>query len=143
MNTRMRPGFTLMEVLFVMVIGAGIVLGAYKMISGVMHKIKIKTTKNVMIGVKQALDLYQMDMKHLPAQDRREKGLTALVERPAKLNPGEEWSSRYIDAEPVDAWNKEIEYNLPPKKYRDRYKKYELISSGGSEDEADEITDGV
>lgn len=142
MNKQLRPGFSMIELLMVITIGSVIMLGLYKTFSTIKVKINVRQTKNMLVSIKQALDQYQTEMKHLPANDNREKGLQALVTRPSKLNPGEEWTSSFLPSEPVDAWNQEIEYNCPPKKYKGQFKKYELISPGPNGDGENELVDG-
>jgi hypothetical protein len=35
----------------------------------------------------------------------------------------------------VDAWGMEFEYNMPPRKYGDQYRMYEIISYGANHEE--------
>ena len=146
MKQTMRPGFTMIELLIAMVVMGVLVVTAAKGYKSIQNSLNARRTKSMLISLKQSLDAYRADMKHYPSTDRNEKGLQALVTKPAKINTqaGEQWVAPYYPEEPKDAWSNDIEYNCPPKRNKE-YKKYELISYGVNGPDGDagtEIHDG-
>lgn len=87
-------------------------------------------TQSTVNNLKSALYDYSEDMGHYPT--KAEGGLRALVERPKGL-AGKKWKGPYLEGAielPQDAWGFDFEYNMPPVKYKDRFKKFEIISHG-------------
>src|ERR1700682_1530453 len=93
-------GFTLLELLVVMVIIgllAGYVGPKYFAQIG---KSEVKATKAQIDALEKALDQYRLDIGRYPTT---EQGLTALVTRPAS-EP--KWSGPYLKKEvPLDPWS--------------------------------------
>jgi len=125
-----RRGFTLIEVLLVILILsmlAGVGILAF---SGVQDKAAIKTTRLlVTTTVPQALDNYKLDIGHYPTED--EGGLEALRKKPnfddeAK---GEGWRV-YLTKEPKDAWGNALTYELVEDSGEGGGQGYKLWSNG-------------
>ncbi len=109
---RTRRGFTLIEVLLVIVI-LGLLAGVGIMaFSGIGEGAKVDTTKLKIDEVEGAIELYKTNIGHLPTEE--EGGLTALREEPTfedeKL--AEKWRGPYLKEEPTDAWGNELNYRV-------------------------------
>ena len=106
-----RAGFTLVEVLLVLVILGGIAAVLIPMLGGTRESAEIKLTN---IKIKKAmgkLELYRQDIRGYPTDDQ---GLQALVEKPAfEEGQGEGWSGPYLSEEDLkDAWKRDLHYKL-------------------------------
>jgi len=101
-------GFTLLELLVVMVIIgllAGYVGPKY---FGQIGKSEIKAARAQIDALEKALDQYRLDTGHYPST---ELGLAALMERPAS-EP--KWGGPYLKkAVPADPWGRPYIYKLP------------------------------
>jgi general secretion pathway protein G len=131
----MQRGFTLLELLVVMVI-IGLLAGYVgpKYFSQV-GKSEIKASRAQIDGLEKALDQYRLDTGHYPST---EQGLAALVARP----PSEpRWDGPYLKkAIPNDPWGNPFVYRMPGE-----HGDLDLLSYGkdgqpGGEGEAADIT---
>ena len=101
-------GFTLLELLVVMVIIgllAGYVAPRY---FGQIGKSEAKVAKAQLDSLEKALDQYRLDTGHYPST---EIGLVALVTKPASET---KWSGPYLKkAVPLDPWGRAYQYKSP------------------------------
>ena len=105
---RRRGGFTLLELLVVMVI-IGLLVGYVgpRYFSQV-GKSEVKATKAQINAFEKALDQYRLDTGHYPTT---EQGLAALFTRPAN-EP--KWQGPYlVKAVPKDPWDQLYQYRQP------------------------------
>ncbi len=118
---RLQPyGFTLLELLVVMVI-IGLLAGYVgPKLFGQIGKSEVKVTRAQIDGFSKALDQYRVDTGHYPAT---EQGLAALMTQPA----GEtKWSGPYLaKGVPKDPWGNDYRY-VSPGEHGD----YDLLSYG-------------
>jgi general secretion pathway protein G len=118
--SRRNSGFTLLELLVVMVIIgllAGIVAPQYFSQLG---KSNAKVAKAQIESFGQALDQYRLDVGQYPSA---EQGLTAL--RVAPANSGK-WAGPYLKRDiPLDPWGNPYQYKAPG-----QHGDYDLISLG-------------
>jgi general secretion pathway protein G len=129
------PGFTLLELLVVMVIIG--LLAAYvgPQYFSQLGKSEVKAAQAQLSALQKALDTYRIDCGHYPTT---EQGLAALVTRPQN-EP--KWSGPYLQkAVPPDPWGNPYNYKAPGE-----HGEYDLFSLGkdgqpGGTGEAADIT---
>lgn len=120
-QVRRQRGFTLLELLVVMVI-LGLLVGyvAPKYFAQV-GKSEVKTARAQIEALEKALDMYRLDTGHYPAT---EQGLAALNVKPQN-EP--KWSGPYLKKEvPLDPWGKPYIYKVPGEKGTE----FDLMSLG-------------
>jgi len=103
-----QAGFTLLELLVVMVI-IGLLAGYVgpKYFSQI-GKSEVKATRAQIDGLEKALDQYRLDVGHYPSN---EQGLSALVTRPTN-EP--RWDGPYLKKSvPPDPWGNPYVYRMP------------------------------
>ena len=108
-----RNGFTLVELLVVLVILVLLFGLVGPRILGAQAKADVKKTQIDIGSLESALELFAVDNRTFPAS---EDGLKALLEAPADENRSRNWDGPYLDAEdlPVDPWGNSYRYAYPP-----------------------------
>lgn len=127
-----QTGFTLIEVMVVIVI-LGIMAGlVVPRVVGQGDKARVKTTETALATTSNALDMYRSDNGHYPTT---QQGLNALTTPPqgAKNFP----EGGYIKGVPKDGWDNELQYVAPGTEGR----KYDLFSLGADGKEGGEDND--
>ena len=111
MGTRMQRGFTLLEVMVVVVIlGILAALVVPKIISRPDEARAIAAKQDV-ASLMQALKLYRLDNQRYPST---EQGLQALVARPTSAPLAPNWKSGgYVERLPKDPWGNPYQYLNP------------------------------
>ena len=102
-----RKGFTLLELLIVVVI---LGLLAAVVLSNFVKKgeeAKKEITKFQMKSIEEALKLYKIDNSFYPTT---EQGLKALVEKPEEDPVPRNWKGPYMEKVPKDAWGNDFIY---------------------------------
>jgi general secretion pathway protein G len=133
--SRGQGGFTLLELLVVMVI-IGLLVGYVgpKYFSQI-GKSEVKAARAQMDALGKALDQFRLDVGHYPST---EQGLASLVERPTNET---KWAGPYLTkAVPRDPWGNAYVFVMPGE-----HGEYDLLSYGkdgkpGGDGEAAEIT---
>jgi general secretion pathway protein G len=107
---RTNAGFTLVELLVVLVILMVIGTIAVQNFSGEEDKAKVKATKASFTQIETALERYKLDVGSYPSEDQ---GLIALMQAP----DGDEgnWAGKYLSKQKsiVDAWGRDYLYSMP------------------------------
>ena len=118
-NGHSQRGFTLTELLVVMVILSLIAAAITPQVMGRLDRSKVRASKIQLQTLSSAIDMYKIDAGQYPSQ---QEGLRALIVRPQSA---EVWDGPYVKSTSaiVDSWNNPIEYRLDQSSYQ-------LISHG-------------
>ena len=129
-----RSGFTLIELMIVVVILAVLAAAVVPRLAGRTQQARISTAKMDIFGnISVALDLYELDNGSYPSSDQ---GLKALMAKPGSTPVPTNWNGPYLKKRPIDPWGNEYKYACPGTHNND----YDLYSAGpegveGSEDD--------
>lgn len=129
-----EQGFTLMEMLVVLVLIGLIIAVAIPQIMGLLESAKHKAARIQLETLSQSLNFYQLDMETYPTT---EQGLGALLEMPGDAQA---WNGPYVRqaAQLKDPWGRPVIYRAPGEKGA-----FDLITlgadgkEGGTGDDAD------
>jgi general secretion pathway protein G len=132
---RRRAGFTLMEVLLVMVII--VMLGAFVgvAIRNAQGQANVNAAKAQIQQLQSPLDLYRLNINSYPSTSQ---GLAALEAAPGDIANQSKWQGPYLDKPvPLDPWDNPYQYMSPGNRNAD----YDLWSFGpdGQDGTADDI----
>ena len=109
-NKRRRSGFTLIEVLLVLVILVvlGSMVGVF--VRRAQKTADVNATKAQIGMFEEALEPYQMEIKNYPTT---QQGLEAMRTAPGDLRNVDRWDGPYLKKDvPLDAWDNEYQYEL-------------------------------
>ena len=113
-----RDGFTLIEVLLVLVILV-ILASLVGFYARGAQKTALENAARSQIGnFKTCIEGYQLDVRSYPSTSQ---GLQALITPPSDLRNAERWKGPYMDARevPLDPWDSPYQYQLiDPDNYR-------------------------
>ena len=112
-NAAARPvrGFTLLEVMVVMVIIGILAALIVPNVMGRLDEAKIKATQADIASLSQALKLYRLDNGTYPTT---EQGLQALVSKPSMEPIPKNWKTNgYLEQLPKDQWGNDYRYLQP------------------------------
>ncbi|XOZ34183.1 type II secretion system major pseudopilin GspG [Halomonadaceae bacterium KBTZ08] len=133
-QTNRSRGFTLIEIMVVMVILGLLIALVAPNIIGRGDDAKVTTAKAQLRNISSALDLYRLDNGHYPSS---EQGLDALVNKPTGSPEPTNWNPEgYMNAIPEDPWGNEYQYVQPGSEGP-----YDLYSYGADGDEGGEGLD--
>ncbi len=109
---RGRRGFTLVEVLLVLVIL--VIIGSIAVTAYIpmQRRANIDAARAQIKALKGPLSLYRLHMNDYPAT---EQGLEALLMAPQDYTGGSGWSGPYLDSRsaPLDPWGQPYRYEYP------------------------------
>jgi general secretion pathway protein G len=114
-NVKKEKGFTLIEILVVvMILGLLISLAAPRLI-GRTDDAKVVKARADISAIEQALNLYKLDSGEYPTS---EQGLEALVEEPTSGDIPRNWrDGGYLERVPLDPWNGQYLYAADGRSY--------------------------
>lgn len=106
-----RSGFTLLELLVVIIV-LGLLAGLVApQIFGRVGEAKVTTARTQMSLIGTALDSYRLDNGGYPTT---EQGLKALREKPNRAPVPSNWKGPYLRREvPLDPWDRPYDYRSP------------------------------
>lgn len=130
-------GFTLIEIMIVMVIIAMLAALVGPRVMGALGSSKIKATKIQIETLSATVEAFHLDTGRFPTQT---EGLQVLVENPEKT-PIKNWRGPYLKKNklPVDGWGNAFVYEIPSK-YKMPFDIYSLGADGkpgGTGDDAE------
>jgi general secretion pathway protein G len=119
---RRRAGFTLVEMLLVLVILATLAAIVIPKFSGRTEQAKVTAAQSQISSIEMALDAFEVDTGFYP---KGEAGLDALVAAPSGV---ENWKGPYLKkGVPLDPWGNPYSYSYPGRNNPDGY---DLMSMG-------------
>jgi len=131
---RMKPGFTLIEILLVVVIISALAAMVIPRLTGRSEQAKQAIAKaDIVANIPTALKLYELDNGMYPST---EQGIKALTEKPKTAPMPQNWNGPYVESKSiVDPWGRDYLYRYPSTHGID----YDLSSLGrdGKEDDTD------
>jgi general secretion pathway protein G len=130
MKKKKSAGFTLIELMLVVIIIGALVAMVMPRLTGRSEQARIAACKaDIQANIATALKLYELDNGSFP---RTEEGLSALLD---ESGSAVNWNGPYIEKKPVDPWGREYKYKSPGEHRVD----YDLYSLGkdGVENEDD------
>lgn len=127
-----QSGFTLLEIMLVVVIIGMLITVAVVRLGGQTEKARLVTAKHQIDAYKTALGLYDLDNGGFPTQ---EQGLNALIAQAGGTLPN--WKGPYLDPPLIrpDPWGHPYIYRYPGQKIPSGY---DLFSPGKNGVEGDE-----
>ncbi len=123
MREKESGGFTLIELMLVVIIIGALVAMVMPRLAGRSEQAKVSAAKaDIMTNIATGLRLYELDNGRYPTSV--EGGLEALLTKPGSAA---NWNGPYLEKKPVDPWGKEYQYKSPG---THRTYDYDLFSLG-------------
>ncbi|QSI75799.1 MULTISPECIES: type II secretion system major pseudopilin GspG [Niveibacterium] len=110
-NLRRNSGFTLIEVMVVIVILGVLAALIVPKVMGRPDEARAVAARQDIAAISQALKLYKLDNRKYPTT---EQGLQALVQKPTVAPVPDNWKAGgYLEKLPKDPWNSPYQYLSP------------------------------
>lgn len=111
MRTEQQRGFTLIEIMVVIVILGILAALVVPKVMSRPDEARIVAARQDIASLSQALKLYKLDNRAYPSTDQ---GLVALVQKPATAPLPPNWKTGgYVDRLPKDPWGHDYQYLQP------------------------------
>jgi general secretion pathway protein G len=130
MNFRKQSGFTLVEILLVLIIISVMAAMVVPQFAGRGEDARRMAARaDIDTNLATALDLYELDMGTYP---KTQDGLKALLERPSSSTDADRWNGPYLKkkAIPRDPWSRPYSYAFPGTRNPDGYDLFSLGADG-------------
>lgn len=131
-----KSGFTLIELMIVVVIIAVLAAAVIPRLAGRTQQARNNTAKMDISGnISVALDLYELDNGRYPSSEQQ---LGSLITKPSSSPVPTNWNGPYLKRKPIDPWGTEYRYACPGTHNND----YDLWSIGpdATDGTSDDIT---
>lgn len=122
MHRGSRRGFTLIEIILVVVIIMTLMAVVGPKLTGQGKKQKINITKIQINSLKQSLQNFETQMSRFPTT---QEGLQALITKPGSIDK-DEWPGQLLEKMPKDGFGSEFKYTFPSEHGMD----YDIVSPG-------------
>ncbi|MEI9476838.1 MAG: type II secretion system major pseudopilin GspG [Deltaproteobacteria bacterium] len=130
-----KQGFTLIELMIVVIIIAGLAAMVAPRLVGRTDQAKRAIAKaDVSSNISMALKLYYLDNGRYPTT---EQGLAALESAPSSAPVATNWGGPYLESIPEDPWGSPYKYKCPGNSNKTTYDLYSAGSDGSEETEDD------
>jgi general secretion pathway protein G len=121
----MRKGFTLIELMLVVIIIGALVAMVMPRLSGRGEQARSAAAKaDIQANIATGLKLYELDNGNFPST---EEGLNALFNKSATAM---NWNGPYLERKPIDPWGREYKYKSPGEHRSLDYDLYSLGKDG-------------
>ncbi len=131
-----RKGFTLIEMMLVVVIIAALASMIIPRLAGRSEQAKTTRAKaDVNANIALALKLYELDNGNYPST---EQGLGALLSKPSSNPVPGNWNGPYLERNPIDPWGRTYQYKYPGSNSKAGYDLYSLGKDG--QESGDDVT---
>ncbi len=130
-----QKGFTLVEIMLVVIIIGALAMMVVPRLSGRSEQAKVAIARaDIESTLATALKLYELDNGNFPTTSQ---GLDALLRKPTDSPVPRNWNGPYVERRPIDPWDNPYVYRSPGQHRSD----YDLHSKGKNENsEEDDIT---
>src|SRR5947207_11562562 len=108
-DRRGQRGFTLVEMLLVLVILATLAAIVYPKVANRSEQARVTSAQTQIANFKTALDAFEVDNGYYP---KGKNGLMDLVQKPRDATA---WHGPYLDSIPKDPWQQDYIYECPGK----------------------------
>jgi len=132
-NPQTKDGFTLIEIMLVVIIIGALVAMVMPRLTGRGEQARaVAAEADIRANIATALKLYELDNGNFPSN---EEGLNALLSKPSSAT---NWNGPYLEKKPQDPWGREYKYRCPGEH---RPADYDLSSLGkdGQEGTGDDV----
>jgi general secretion pathway protein G len=131
----MKNGFTLIELMIVVIIIAALAAMVVPRLAGRSEQAKVAVAQaDVNSNIAMALKLYELDNGSFPTTTQ---GLNALIAQPAAGAQSSNWSGPYLEKSPIDPWGKVYQYKCPGSHHPAGYDLFSMGKDGmtGTDDD--------